>query len=278
MAYEEILYEVSDAIATITLNRPAKLNAWTMTMEGEVQQAMLAAEKDDSVRVIILTGSGRGFCAGADMANLDGMAHLADSKEKVQEVMAGHLAGTNRAGVRSDFQKTYSYMPSIGKPIVGAINGAAAGLGMVISLYCDIRFASELAKFSTSFSRRGLIAEHGISWLLPRIVGVSNALDLLFSARLIDAAEALRIGLVSRVIPHDQLLAEARKYAQEIAAAVSPRSTRVIKRQVYNALFQDLGEAIDVANDEMVQSFTSEDFREGVAHFLEKRVPAFSGR
>jgi len=278
MAYEEILYEVADRIATITLNRPTKLNAWTRTMEQEVEKAMTAAEHDEAVRVIILTGAGRGFCAGADMANLDGLASSNNKPESFKQILADHFTGPKRAGALPDFQKKYSYFPAINKPIIGAINGAAAGLGLVIALYCDIRFASDQAKFSTAFSRRGLIAEHGISWTLPRLVGVSNALDLLFSARLIDAAEALRMGLVSRVIAQDQFAGEVRKYALEIANASSPRSTRIIKEQVYRALFQNLGDAIDVANEEMVKSFASEDFKEGVAHFLEKRAPAFPGR
>ncbi len=278
MGYEEILYDVSDHVATITLNRPAKLNAWTMTMEQDVQHAMFAAEKDPQVRVIMLTGAGRGFCAGADMANLAGLAQANNSPDTIQKILGKHLAGTPREGVRTDFQKTYSYMPAIEKPIIGAINGTAVGLGLVISLYCDIRLASDQAKFGTAFARRGLIAEHGISWLLPRIVGVANALDLLYSARVIDAAEALRIGLISRVLPSEHFEAEARKYAVELAGSASPRSMRVIKRQVYNALFQTLGEAIETANEEMAKSFTSEDFKEGVAHFLEKRPPAFTGR
>jgi enoyl-CoA hydratase/carnithine racemase len=278
MAYEEILYDVSDRVATITLNRPTKLNAWTPKMEKEVEQAMLLAEHDDDVRVIVLTGAGRGFCAGADMANLDGLARSGNSSDKFKTILSDHFGGPRREGARADFQKKYSYFPAIDKPIIGAINGAAAGLGLVVSLYCDIRLASDQAKFSTAFARRGLIAEHGISWMLPRLVGISNALDLLFSARLIDAAEALRIGLVSRVIPQEQLAAEVRKYALELATAASPRSMRVIKEQVYNALFQTLAEATDVANEEMVKSFTSEDFKEGVAHFLEKRAPAFTGR
>ncbi len=278
MAYEQILYDVADHIATVTLNRPEKLNAWTMIMEKEVLAAMRAAEADDQVRVIILTGAGRGFCAGADMGNLGNLAASADGGQRIKEILRDHLAGTPREGALPDFQKTYSYMPAIEKPILGALNGATAGLGLVISLYCDIRFASDQAKFSTAFARRGLIAEHGISWLLPRIVGIANALDLLYSARLIDAAEALRMGLVSRVLPADQLLPEVRKFALEIAHAASPRSTRVIKRQVYAALFQDLGEAIDVANEEMIKSFKSDDFKEGVAHFVEKRAPAFTGK
>jgi enoyl-CoA hydratase/carnithine racemase len=278
MAYEEILYDVSERVATITLNRPAKLNAWTMVMEKEVQHAMYAAEQDDQVRVIVLTGAGRGFCAGADMANLAGLVHANGSDADLKKILGEHLAGNPRQGVRPDFQKTYSYMPAIEKPILGAINGMAVGLGLVITLYCDIRIASDQAKFSTAFAKRGLIAEHGISWLLPRMVGTANALDLLYSARLIDAAEALRMGLISRVIPHDQFLAEIRQYAVELAGSASPRSMRVMKRQVYNAQFQTLAEAIETANEEMFKSFTSEDFKEGVSHFLEKRAPAFTGR
>lgn len=278
MAYEQITYDVSDYVATIALSRPDKLNAWTSKMEEEVKEAMFAAEADPKARVIILTGAGRGFCAGADLGNLDNLTKQNGTATDLKELLKSHFAGTKRPGARADFQKTYSYMPSIEKPIIGAVNGAAAGLGMVISLYCDMRFASDTAKFSTAFAKRGLIAEHGVSWLLPRIVGIANALDLLYSARLIDANEALRMGLVSRVIPADQFAAEVRKAAVELAHSASPRSMAVMKRQVWNALFQDLGEAIETANEEMLKSFQSEDFKEGVAHFLAKRPPAFTGR
>jgi enoyl-CoA hydratase/carnithine racemase len=279
MSYDEILYEVADRVATVTLNRPAKLNAWTPKMEREVQDAMAQAERDDGVRVIILTGAGRGFCAGADLQNLDLLASSNLSAEKLEQTLREHFAaGPRRDDARPDFHKTYSYFPAITKPIIGALNGTTVGLGLVIALYCDLRIASDSAKFGTAFSRRGLIAEHGISWMLPRIVGIANALDLLFSARLIDAAEALRMGLVSRVVPQDRFLDEVRRYANELATSVSPRSMRVMKRQVYNALFQTLGEAIDTANEEMLKSFLSADFREGVAHFLAKRPPAFTGK
>ena len=276
-SYEQILYDVADGVATVTLNRPDKLNAWTEQMEKEVQAAVAQAEADDGVRVIVFTGAGRGFCAGADLEDLGKVAG-ASSPADLERILKDRFVGPQRADARPDFQKTYSYFPAVGKPVIGAINGSAVGLGLVIALYCDLRFASDQARFSTAFSRRGLIAEHGISWMLPRTVGVSNALDLLFSARLIDASEALRMGLVNRVLPHAELMAGVRTYAKELAAMVSPRSLRVMKKQVYESLFQTLAEATDVANVEMMKSFASADFREGVAHFMEKRPPVFTGK
>jgi enoyl-CoA hydratase/carnithine racemase len=277
MTYEHIQFEVSDRIATITLNRPERLNAWTPIMEREVQDALLRADGDEGVRVIIITGAGRGFCAGADMQSLSAVVGAAGAPETLKVAMAQWPRGPRIAGSRADFQKTYTYFPAVSKPIIAAVNGPAVGLGLVIALFSDLRFASDRAQFGTAFARRGLIAEHGISWILPRLVGVESALDLLFTARVIDAAEALRIRLVSRVIPHASFLEEVRAYARELVNGVSPRSLRVIKQQVYNALFQTLDEAVDSANEEMFQSFLCADFREGVAHFLEKRPPAFTG-
>ncbi len=277
MAYTEIIYDVSDRVATITLNRPDKLNAWTPTMEAEVLDAMLKSNKDDGVRVIVLTGAGRGFCAGADLSSLDSMSKTDDPQTALKRLRE-KFKGPQIEGARPDFQKTYTYFMALDKPVIGAINGAAAGLGMVIALYCDIRFASDKAKFSTAFSRRGLIAEYGMSWMLPRLVGVANALDLLYSARLVEAAEAEKMGLVNRVVPLEQFEAQVRAYAVELASACSPRSLKVMKRQVYGALFSSLAEAVDVANEEMVASLQCEDFKEGVAHFLAKRAPNFTGR
>jgi enoyl-CoA hydratase/carnithine racemase len=276
MPSEETLYEVADRVATVTLNRPDKLNAWTAVMEREVRAAIEEAGRDDTVRVIVITGAGRGFCAGADMSLLSAVAEQGlDEKGRAQAVQS---ARGLREGVRPDFQKKYSYFPAVSKPVIAAINGPVVGLGLVITLYCDLRFASDAARFGTAFARRGLIAEYGMAWMLPRLVGVPNALDLLFSARLIDAAEALRIGLVNQVYPHDVFPDKVSQYARDLASGVSPRSLRVIKRQVYDAMFQGLGEAFEVSEREMLASLQTEDFKEGVAHFLEKRAPSFRGK
>jgi enoyl-CoA hydratase/carnithine racemase len=277
MSYQDILYGVEDGVAVITLNRPDRLNAWRAEMEREVRAAMKAAAEDEAVRVIVLTGAGRGFCAGADMGGLQ--STVASSRgESAAVASARTRPGPFDPASRSDFQKQYSYFPAVPKPIIAAINGACAGLGMVMALYADIRFASDAAKFTTAFARRGLIAEHGISWLLPRIVGLANAADLLFSARTILAPEAGAMGLVNRVIPHQSFHDEVMAYARMMAAEVSPRSQREMKREMWNAQFQGLGEAIEAANADMPASFVSEDFKEGVAHFVEKRAPAFTGR
>lgn len=273
----EILYSVAGHVATVTLNRPDKLNAWTAVMEREVSIAFEDAEKDDKVRVIILTGAGRGFCAGADMGLLSNVAEFG-LDERGREQALRNCASGAKSSVRSDFQKKYTYFPAIEKPVIAAINGADVGLGLVISLYCDLRFASDAAKFSTAFARRGLIAEYGLAWILPRLVGHANALDLLFSARMIDAAEAHRIGLVNAVFPQDVFMEKVNQYAADIAENVSPRSLRIIKRQVYDAMFQGLEAAFEASEREMLASLQSEDFKEGVAHFLEKRPPVFSGK
>ena len=277
MPNQETLYNVADRIATITLNRPDKLNAWTAIMEQEVRSAIEEAERDENVRVIILTGAGRGFCAGADMSLLSSVV-ASGVDERVRKQASSSSTSGPVDGVRADFRKKYSYFPAVEKPVIAAINGPVVGLGLVIALYCDLRFASEAAKFGTAFARRGLVAEYALAWILPRLVGHANALDLLFSARMIDSAEALRMGLVNQVFPQDVFLAKVNEYARDVAANSSPRSTRIMKRQVYDAMFQNLGEAFDVAEREMLSSLQCEDFKEGVAHFLEKRAPAFTGR
>ncbi len=269
MAYEDILYSVADGVATITLNRPDRLNAWRGEMERDVRHAMRAAANDDAVRVIVLTGAGRGFCAGADMNALQGIQSSGQSDRIVEPWDAKS---------NPNFQKQYSYFPSVPKPIIAAINGSAAGLGLIMALYADIRIAAAGAKFTTAFSRRGLVAEHGISWLLPRLIGFAAAADLLYSARVFTSEEALQLRLVNRVVPAADFATEVAAYARMLATEVSPRSLREMKREIWNAQFQSLGDAIDSANADMPPSFKSEDFKEGVAHFVEKRAPKFTGR
>ena len=276
MANREILYAVADRVATITLNRPDKLNAWTATIEQEVRSAVEEAGRDSQVRVIVLTGAGRGFCAGADISLLGAVAKQG-ATEQVRERALRNPGTGGPEGVRADFQNRYSYFLATEKPVIAAINGPAVGLGLVIALYCDLRFTSDAARFSAVFARRGLIAEYGMAWMLPRIVGPANALDLLLSARTIDAAEALRMGLANRVFPQEGFLDRVNEYARDLASNVSPRSMKVIKRQVYEAMFESLQEAFESSEHQMLASFDSEDFKEGVAHYLEKRSPDFTG-
>ena len=270
MTYQHILYEVSDKIATITLNRPDRMNAWTPIMEHDVRNAMETAAGDDNVRVIVLTGAGRAFCAGADMDALKGL-DPSDMK-RADNIPPFDM---NR---RPDWQARYAYYPSIPKPVIGMLNGATAGIGLVHALYCDLRFAADNTVFTTAFARRGLIAEHGISWMLPRIVGHANALDLLMSARRVSSEEALRMNLVNRLYPPEQLREATFAYARDLADFVSPSAIAVIKRQLYDVPFQTLAEATIDANREMVVALRGSDFREGVASFMEKRPPRFTGK
>lgn len=272
---DEVLYDVADRIATVTLNRPARMNAYNAALGQQLRAAMRRATDDAGVRAIILTGAGRGFCAGADMDNLaEGTASGGANFQAESSTEPPPFDPASSA----DYQTPHSYFPAVPKPIIAAINGACAGLGLVYALYCDQRFAAAGAKFTTAFARRGLIAEHGISHTLPRLVGLSRALDLLVSARKFDADEALRLGVVDRVLPPDALMAATRAYALDLADNVSPRSMAVIKRQLWAVNQQSMRQAIELGNAEMLASFGSEDFKEGVAHFVEKRQARFSGR
>jgi enoyl-CoA hydratase/carnithine racemase len=276
MGYEQILYDVSDQIATITLNRPDKLNAWTMRMSAEVRHAAFRADRDEAVRVIIVTGAGKGYCAGADMNLLQGFQSGGDAA--ALGVGTEDLQVANDPSVPAAFKGEYSYPVGLRKPVIAAVNGVAAGLGLSFMLYYDMRIASDRARFGTVFSRRGLIAEHGSAWLLPRLIGMAKACDLLFSGRFVGAEEALQMGLVNRVVAHDDLMPAVREIATEMATLCSPRSIRIMKRQIYSDLSSDLASAMSAADRGMIESFSTEDFREGVASFLQHRPPQFTGR
>lgn len=279
MAYEQILYDVRERIATITMNRPERLNAWTPHMGRELYAAFATAAADDEVRAIVVTGAGRGFCSGADMQALRELQSATATGGAHDGVPAERSAPTAAiAPIHPALDTPYAYPQSIPKPVLAAINGPVAGLGFTHMLYYDVRIASDRARFTTAFARRGLISEHGSSWMLPRLVGPAHACDLLFSGRVIDAAEAQAMGLVNAVVPHDELLPHVYERARELATLCSPRSIGIMKRLVYTHQFADLATASAETDREMVQSFPSADFREGVASFLEKRPPRFTGR
>ena len=269
--YKQILYEVEDPVATITLNRPDRLNAWTARMGTEVKHALAEAEDDERVVVIVLTGAGRGFCAGADLQDLQSIS----SGARLEQDVSNLDADPGDAEMGASFRGQYSYLLSIRKPVIAAINGPTAGMAVPIASFCDMRFASDRATFTTAFVRRGLIAEWGLSWTLPRLVGPAHAIDLILSGRKIDAAEAERMGLVNKVIPHDDLLKYVREYAEDVAANASPASMAIMKREVYQHLMDSLDVAERDAFRLMGESFGRPDFREGVQSFLDKRPPRF---
>lgn len=276
MQYQQLRYEVQDPVATITLDRPDRLNALTYRMLAELRHALAAAERDARVVGIVLTGAGRGFCAGMDMQALSGIAAPSSRGEGDGEGSSADLEATPGDPVAGpEFEVTFGYLLSIRKPLIAAVNGPCAGLGLAIAALCDLRFASDTARFTTSFSQRGLIAEHGTSWILPRLLGPSRALDLLWSSRRVGAVEAQRLGLVDRIFEPAALLSGTTEYLTELARSASPTSLQVMKRQVYRGLMQPLGEAMREANREMESSLGRPDFKEGVASFLEKRDPGF---
>jgi enoyl-CoA hydratase/carnithine racemase len=239
----------------LTLNRPDRLNAWTSELEARYFGLLESCDGDPEVRAIIVTGAGKGFCAGADMDMLRGI-------------------GGGSAPAQS--RKPQTYPLTIRKPIVAAINGACAGLGLVHALMCDLRFAAAGAKFTTAFVRRGLVAEHGISWVLPRVVGSSRALDMLLSGRVVLAEEALAMGLVDRVVAPQALLDTATAYARDLATNCSPTSMAAIKHQVYRHYETDLATALRESNELMGASLKRADFKEGVASFVERRPTRFA--
>jgi len=270
MEFKDTTYEKSERIATITYNRPEKMNAWTPRMFDELRQAIDDAEQDLDIGAIVITGAGRAYCSGADMSGLNRMAEAADQLGTRQPVATTQ--------VDAEGMGRFAFMLSLKKPVIAAINGPAVGMGFANALYCDIRLASVQARMGLIFPRRGLAIEFGSSWLLPRIIGLANAVDLALTGRLIDAQEALRMGLVSRVVTDNELMPAARALAADLATQCSPLGISYVKRFVYQHLYTDLATAIRDEGESAGVMLHSQDFKEGVRAFLEKRAPKFTGK
>ncbi|HWS76361.1 MAG TPA: enoyl-CoA hydratase-related protein [Quisquiliibacterium sp.] len=264
MQDEQIGYERRGPLAIIRLERPDALNAITYPMIAGIERRAREAEADPAVFAICITGAGRGFCAGIDMS-----------------VLSRHTQGEAPERARSaDATRArpalFSFLLDVSKPVIAAVNGVGAGGGFVLAMMCDLRFMAEESSLITVFSKRGLIAEHGTSWLLPRMIGLGRALDLLWSSRKVDAAEAYRIGLADRVVSGDRLLDEVQSYVEEMAATVSPRALATIKAQVHRHLECGFEAAALESDALMTQALKHPDAAEGAKSFIERRPPRFA--
>jgi enoyl-CoA hydratase/carnithine racemase len=255
----EILVDVDDPVATVTLNRPETLNALTYSMLAALREAIESAARDPRVVGIVITGAGRGFCSGLDASALQ------------KTTTAGSSSRPKSDGVPGMF----TWLLSIPKPVISAVNGVAAGGGFVLTVMSDLRIASTNGSFTSIFSKRGLIAEHGTTWIVPRLIGAAAALDLLWSSRKIDAAEAHRIGLVQQVVEPDDLLAAARRYVVDLAENVSPESLADTKRLVYEGYGVPYPDALETIDSAQYAALDRVDAKEGAAALIEKRAPSF---
>lgn len=269
--YDVIEYTVDDPVATITLNRPDSMNAWTGRMDHEIRDAIGRAVADPAVVGIVITGAGRAFCAGADMKLLDNLSSGSGGASDAS--LADGPDGTAEPG---DFDGRFGFLLDVPKPIIAAVNGAVAGMAYPFALSCDLRVLCPDSLFVTAFAQRGLIAEWGLGWLLPRLVGPSVALDLLMSSRRVGADEALELGLGNYLVERDDLLPFCRRYVEQLAMSCSPASIAVMKRQVNEHFYIGLGAAEAAARQLMADSFHRPDFAEGVRSFIEKRSPQFA--
>lgn len=258
----EVGYDVDAGVATVTLNRPAKLNAMTLTMQQLLRDRLAEADHDPDVRAVVLTGAGRGFCAGADLALLDSLDTGSDAGSDTDSDTAGDLTAVAQP-------------PRLSTPLICAINGPTAGMGLSYALAADLRYAADTARISATFPRLGLVAEWGSAWWLTRLVGSAHAADLLLSGRTVDAAEALAMGLVQRVLPAAELVPAATAWARDVAANCSPHSTAVIKAQLEAAAQETLDVAYGRSVELMAGSFGWPDLAEGLAARAEKRAPQF---
>ena len=262
---EELIYSCKDGIAKLTLNRPDRLNAITETMFEGVRQVVDEVNNNDDAKVLVITGAGRGFCSGADVVSRLAVQAAGETPQKTHKELVTPVGSVG------------SVIRSLGKPILGAINGVAAGAGLAFALLCDIRIASDQARFGAAWVRRGLIPDVGGTYLLPRIIRMDRALELAFTGDIIDAKEAERIGLVTRVVPHDDLMKVTEELASKIARGPSV-AIELMRRGMYRAIDNDFDTQLDFESYAQNICRTTEDFKEGVAAFMEKREAHFQGK
>lgn len=261
-------YAVSQSIATITLDRPERLNAWTGRMHAEYRYSLAVANDDAKVRVIVVTGAGRGFCVGGDAAALEGHVKKGGYDPGTPVDMA-----TPGFGTAEEFDAAFAYHFGLRKPVIAAINGPAAGVGLALACFADLRFAAAGAKLTTAHGKLNLPAEYGLSWLLPRMIGITRANDLLLSSRVVLAEEAKELGLVNAVYPASELMDATYRYAQQLIATVSPSSLRETRWQIYRDLHRNVAASVD-DSERLIREMTMDpDYAEGVRAFLEKRAP-----
>lgn len=264
MTYKCLLYDVQDGVATLTLNRPERLNALGDTLRDDMYDAVTKSAADDAVRVLVITGAGRGFCSGGDVKSMS---------ERDQGTLASPFT-EKYAPVRDRIVLALRDCP---KPIIAAVNGAAAGAGMSLALACDMRIASTAAKFAQSFVKRGLHPDWGSTYFLPRVVGMAKACELIFTGDTIDAAEALKLGIVNAVTSPEELMNETYKLAKKIAAG-PPIAIQLSKRALYHNEEVDLRAALEFESFAQNVTKETEDVKEGVKAFMEKRAPVFRGK
>lgn len=265
-------YAVADGIATVWLDRPHRLNAWTGRMHAEYRWCLAQAEQNPNVRVIVVTGRGRGFCVGGDTEALAGHAQKGGYDPGTPSSMA--MPGFGKA---PEFDASFAYHFGLSKPVLAAINGPAAGVGLALACFADLRFAAAGAKFTTAHGRLNLPAEYGLSWLLPRMVGLTRANDLLLSSRVFTSEEALDWGLVNAVHPAADVLDRALDYARDLIARVAPRSLRETRWQVYGDLHRDVASSVRASEALLEDMMREPDYREGIGAYLERRAPRWTG-
>lgn len=270
MELKATAYEVADRVALITLNRPERGNAWTGRMDTEYRWCLQQADDDADVRVIVVNGAGKRFSVGGDSQALEGHSERGGYDRGLSDEQA-----TPGYGLHPDFDQPFAAHFGLSKPIIAAVHGAAAGIGLALVAFCDLRFAAEGTKFTTAHGKLGLPAEYGLSWMLPRIMGTTRAMEILLTSRVFLADEALELGFLNKVVAEDELLPYVRSYAERLARSVAPTSLQETRRQVYLDMHRPVGDSITESMRLLNEMMSTPEYRQGVQALVEKRPPNF---